>query len=217
MSSSICADEFLVKYIDDFFFLEKLRKLFILYYDKWIKRLKQNPISCESKRSESLLVRAFFLLKLSLQKKHYFNRSFSILKSLLITLFLFLAMDIEQNQADFIDHFVKQASSAKGSALASVVVEATSHPSLFAFSEILAVPNVVEVPTHPNALEFLLSTFFPKFLFCFDALRMVGLGKRVFFNRFHGLWWENHIFLIFLWFLVTVEIICVWHVLLGSF
>ncbi|XP_038907171.1 COP9 signalosome complex subunit 7 isoform X1 [Benincasa hispida] len=54
-------------------------------------------------------------------------------------------MDIEQKQTEFIDQFVKQASSLKGSALASVVTEATSHPSLFAFSEILAVPNVVEL------------------------------------------------------------------------
>ncbi|XP_022959601.1 COP9 signalosome complex subunit 7-like isoform X5 [Cucurbita moschata] len=54
-------------------------------------------------------------------------------------------MDIEQKQNEFIDHFVKRASSLKGSALASVVTEATSHPSLFAFSEILAVPDVVEL------------------------------------------------------------------------
>ncbi|XP_011656840.1 COP9 signalosome complex subunit 7 isoform X3 [Cucumis sativus] len=54
-------------------------------------------------------------------------------------------MDIEQKQTEFIDHFVKQASSLKGSALGSVVTDATSHPSLFAFSEILAVPNVVEL------------------------------------------------------------------------
>ncbi|XP_054791862.1 COP9 signalosome complex subunit 7-like isoform X4 [Prosopis cineraria] len=54
-------------------------------------------------------------------------------------------MDIEQKQADFIDHFVKQASASKGSGLGSVVVEATSNPSLFAFSEILAVPSVVEL------------------------------------------------------------------------
>ena len=54
-------------------------------------------------------------------------------------------MDIEQRQAELIDSFVKQASTHNGSALATVIVEATSHPSLFAFSEILAVPNVVEV------------------------------------------------------------------------
>ncbi|XP_034205205.1 COP9 signalosome complex subunit 7-like isoform X2 [Prunus dulcis] len=54
-------------------------------------------------------------------------------------------MDIEQKQEEIIDHFVKQASSLEGSALGSLVVEATSHPSLFAFSEILAVPNVLQL------------------------------------------------------------------------
>ena len=55
------------------------------------------------------------------------------------------AMDIEQTQADLIQHFVKQASAHKGPSLAPIIAEATSHPSLFAFSEILAVPGVVEV------------------------------------------------------------------------
>lgn len=54
-------------------------------------------------------------------------------------------MDIEQKQAEHIEFFVKQASLHSGSSLAKVVIEATSHPSLFAFSEILAVPNVLEV------------------------------------------------------------------------
>ncbi|KVH97176.1 hypothetical protein Ccrd_000725 [Cynara cardunculus var. scolymus] len=56
-------------------------------------------------------------------------------------------MDIEQKQAEHIENFVKQASIIKGSssALANVIVEATSHPSLFAFSEILAVPNIIEL------------------------------------------------------------------------
>lgn len=54
-------------------------------------------------------------------------------------------MDIEERQAEHIEYFVKQASALKGSALTTVVVEATSHPSLFAFSEILAVPNILEV------------------------------------------------------------------------
>lgn len=54
-------------------------------------------------------------------------------------------MDFEEKQAEHIDYFVKKASSFEGPALANVVVEATSHPSLFAFSEILAVPNVLEV------------------------------------------------------------------------
>ncbi|KAJ0053859.1 hypothetical protein Pint_00103 [Pistacia integerrima] len=60
-------------------------------------------------------------------------------------------MDIEQRQAELIDHFVKQASTQKGSALGPVVVEATSQPSLFAFSEILAVPNVAELEGTENS------------------------------------------------------------------
>lgn len=56
-------------------------------------------------------------------------------------------MDIEQKQSELIDHFVKQASAASNaSAVASVIVEATSHPSLFAFAEILALPSVLQVP-----------------------------------------------------------------------
>lgn len=54
-------------------------------------------------------------------------------------------MDIEQKQAELIEHFVKQASTLKGSSLAPVIIEATSHSSLFAFSEILAVSNVSEL------------------------------------------------------------------------
>lgn len=58
-------------------------------------------------------------------------------------------MDIEQKQAEHIDHFVKQVSINKGSSssssLVNVIVEATSHPSLFAFSEILSVPSILEL------------------------------------------------------------------------
>ncbi|KAL2892556.1 COP9 signalosome complex subunit 7 [Bienertia sinuspersici] len=54
-------------------------------------------------------------------------------------------MDIEQKQADLIEHFVKQASNVKGGYLASIIVEATSNPCLFAFSEILSVPNIGEL------------------------------------------------------------------------
>ncbi|KAL9434831.1 hypothetical protein AB3S75_021156 [Citrus x aurantiifolia] len=60
-------------------------------------------------------------------------------------------MDIEQRQAELIDHFVKQASNQKGAALGSVIVEATSQPSLFAFSEILAVPNIAEFEGTENS------------------------------------------------------------------
>ncbi|XP_010258778.1 PREDICTED: COP9 signalosome complex subunit 7-like isoform X1 [Nelumbo nucifera] len=54
-------------------------------------------------------------------------------------------MDIEHKQAELIGHFVKQAETHRGSALANVIVEATSDSSLFAFSEILAAPNVSEL------------------------------------------------------------------------
>ncbi|KAM7260761.1 hypothetical protein ACFE04_026236 [Oxalis oulophora] len=62
-------------------------------------------------------------------------------------------MDIEERQAELIDQFVKQASTKKDAALSSVVVEATSHPLLFAFSEILAVPNVAELSGTEQALH----------------------------------------------------------------
>uniref|UniRef100_A0A5B7ALS9 Putative COP9 signalosome complex subunit 7 isoform X2 n=1 Tax=Davidia involucrata TaxID=16924 RepID=A0A5B7ALS9_DAVIN len=61
-------------------------------------------------------------------------------------------MDIEQKQAEHIEYFVKQASIIRGSSLAKVVIEATSHPSLFAFSEILAVPNILELQGTENSV-----------------------------------------------------------------
>lgn len=77
-------------------------------------------------------------------------------------------MDIEQRQSELIDHFVKRASAVSdAAALASVLVEATSHPSLFAFSEILALPNVLQVP--PVSLSrrfFSFSTTLLLVLFC---------------------------------------------------
>eukprot|EP00262_Sarcandra_glabra_P020398 TRINITY_DN809_c0_g1_i1.p1 TRINITY_DN809_c0_g1~~TRINITY_DN809_c0_g1_i1.p1 ORF type:complete len:247 (-),score=36.63 TRINITY_DN809_c0_g1_i1:217-957(-) len=54
-------------------------------------------------------------------------------------------MDIEQKQAELIEHFVKQADNLKGASIVNVIIEATSHSSLFAFSEILSVPNVAEL------------------------------------------------------------------------
>ncbi|KAE8655766.1 COP9 signalosome complex subunit 7 [Hibiscus syriacus] len=61
-------------------------------------------------------------------------------------------MDIEQKQGEFIDHFVKQASAQKGTTLVSVIVEATSHPSLFAFSDILAVLTVAKLDGTENSV-----------------------------------------------------------------
>ncbi|XP_052211137.1 COP9 signalosome complex subunit 7-like isoform X2 [Diospyros lotus] len=61
-------------------------------------------------------------------------------------------MDIEQKQAEHIEFFVKQASTQKGASLLNVIVEATSHPHLFAFSEILAVPNLRELEGTENSV-----------------------------------------------------------------
>ncbi|XP_039035793.1 COP9 signalosome complex subunit 7-like [Hibiscus syriacus] len=62
-------------------------------------------------------------------------------------------MEIEEKQAELIDQFVKQASAQKGSALGPIIDEATSHPSLFAFSEILAVPTVAELEGTDNSVH----------------------------------------------------------------
>ncbi|XP_077236807.1 COP9 signalosome complex subunit 7-like isoform X1 [Tasmannia lanceolata] len=54
-------------------------------------------------------------------------------------------MDIEQKQTELIDYFVKQAENLRGDSLANLIIEATSHSSLFAFSEILSVPNLAQL------------------------------------------------------------------------
>ncbi|KAK7277150.1 hypothetical protein RIF29_18301 [Crotalaria pallida] len=60
-------------------------------------------------------------------------------------------MDIEQKQAELIHHFVNQFSSSSDS-LASLFVEATSHPSLYAFSEILALPTLLQLEGTENSV-----------------------------------------------------------------
>ncbi|KAJ6328275.1 hypothetical protein OIU77_010046 [Salix suchowensis] len=72
-------------------------------------------------------------------------------------------MDIEQKQAELIDHFVNQASTLKASAIWPLIIEATSHPSLFAFSEILSTPTVSELEGTENSL-------------CLDVLRLFAHG-----------------------------------------
>ena len=54
-------------------------------------------------------------------------------------------MGAEQRETQAIEQFVKRASDLEGSSLVDLIIQATSHSSLFAFSEILAVPSVVEV------------------------------------------------------------------------
>ncbi|CAL9080060.1 unnamed protein product [Musa textilis] len=55
-------------------------------------------------------------------------------------------MDMERKQSELIDHFVKEATALDAAApLADLILEATAHPSLFAFSEILSVPNLAKL------------------------------------------------------------------------
>ncbi|XP_003631371.2 COP9 signalosome complex subunit 7 isoform X2 [Vitis vinifera] len=54
-------------------------------------------------------------------------------------------MGAEQRETQAIEQFVKRASDLEGSSLVDLIIQATSHSSLFAFSEILAVPSVVEL------------------------------------------------------------------------
>ncbi|URD96559.1 COP9 signalosome complex subunit [Musa troglodytarum] len=53
-------------------------------------------------------------------------------------------MDVERRQSEIIDDFVKRAAALYDAApnLAGLILEATAHPSLFAFSEILSVPSL---------------------------------------------------------------------------
>ncbi|KAJ6695967.1 hypothetical protein OIU74_014970 [Salix koriyanagi] len=55
-------------------------------------------------------------------------------------------MEIEEGQAQVIQHFVNKASTLETtSSLANLIAEATSHPSFFAFSEILSLPNLLQL------------------------------------------------------------------------
>ncbi|XP_028554164.1 COP9 signalosome complex subunit 7-like [Dendrobium catenatum] len=66
-------------------------------------------------------------------------------------------MDIEQQQSEVLQQFVKQAGNLEGASLAALLIEATSHPSLFAFSEILSVPNLstLEGTQYSSSLDLL--------------------------------------------------------------
>ncbi|RXH84947.1 hypothetical protein DVH24_041715, partial [Malus domestica] len=74
----------------------------------------------------------------------------------------------KQKQEEVIDHFVKQASSLNGSALGPLVTEVIYHPTLFSFSEIIDVPNVLQ------ELKIMSTSM------CFDCLHMAhGVITRV--------------------------------------
>lgn len=56
-----------------------------------------------------------------------------------------MALEVEQKQADLVQQFVLLAGSARGRAAAELITHATSHPQLFAFSELLASQHIAEV------------------------------------------------------------------------
>jgi COP9 signalosome complex subunit 7 len=61
-----------------------------------------------------------------------------------------MAMDAERRQAELIAQFSSQAVAlSSAQQLAALVLEATSHPALFAFSELLALPALSMVRTPP--------------------------------------------------------------------
>lgn len=80
-------------------------------------------------------------------------------------------MDMERRQSEIIDDFVKRAAALYDAApnLAGLILEATAHPFLFAFSEILSVPSLARVRDllHPLSVPALLLTiqFSDSFLF----------------------------------------------------
>lgn len=67
-----------------------------------------------------------------------------------------MAMEVEQKQGDVIQEFVLLAATARGRAAVELITHATSHPQLFAFSELLSAPHIAEVVI----LSFLISVDF---------------------------------------------------------
>eukprot|EP00899_Mesostigma_viride_P003813 jgi/Mesvir1/13432/Mv16505-RA.1 len=54
-------------------------------------------------------------------------------------------MDVEAKQSEVLEQFCLLAKGAKGRALVQLIHEATSHPDLFAFGELLDVPSIAEL------------------------------------------------------------------------
>ena len=80
-------------------------------------------------------------------------------------------MDAERRQAELIEQFSAQAAALSSAPqLAALVLEATSHPALFAFSELLTLPALSKVSAACSAP------------LCADAV----LGVRVFSSHRWG-------------------------------
>lgn len=65
-----------------------------------------------------------------------------------------MAMEVEQKQGDVIQEFVLLAATARGRAAVELITHATSHPQLFAFSELLSAPHIAEVVILSFFLDF---------------------------------------------------------------
>ena len=86
-----------------------------------------------------------------------------------------VVMEVEQKQADLVQQFVLLAGSARGRAAVELITHATSHPQLFAFSELLASPHIAEVrPCLPTSIFCLPLAPVPAlarvFCFCSDSV-----------------------------------------------
>jgi COP9 signalosome complex subunit 7 len=68
-----------------------------------------------------------------------------------------MALEVEQKQADLVQQFVLLAGNARGRAAVELITHATSHPQLFAFSELLASQHIAELKgtEHSASLELL--------------------------------------------------------------
>ncbi|EFJ16970.1 hypothetical protein SELMODRAFT_179250 [Selaginella moellendorffii] len=66
-------------------------------------------------------------------------------------------MEVEERQSELVEQFVMLAKSARGRAAAELIAHATSHPSLFAFAELLAMPHIGELQgtEHSSSLDVL--------------------------------------------------------------
>ena len=72
-----------------------------------------------------------------------------------------MALEVEQKQADLVQQFVLLAGNARGRAAVELITHATSHPQLFAFSELLASQHIAEVQLLPCVLSCICCCFRP--------------------------------------------------------
>ncbi|CAM6091837.1 unnamed protein product [Calypogeia fissa] len=66
-------------------------------------------------------------------------------------------MEVEMRQAELVEQFLVLGKTARGRAAAELITHATSHPNLYAFSELLALPHILELQgtEHSSSLDLL--------------------------------------------------------------